>query len=103
MTCAGFGEYAFGEDLFGEAVRPNEQAEHIVVNITAVAEVLRFIQVTKRRYRVRISSLSPPDCTLIVKSDLFLKELTLLANNSFQAYKFAVIADLSLSLAAVSG
>jgi len=66
VTWCGILEYAFG-DLF-EAVRPNEQAEHIVV-ITVVAE---FSQVhSSDRHRVRISSLSPPDCTLIVKPDLF--------------------------------
>ncbi len=41
--CAGFGEYRFGEDLFGgSVVIPNEQAEHIIVSIATVAK-LSFI------------------------------------------------------------
>jgi len=38
--------YPFGEDLFGEAIRLNEQAEHGVVSITAVAEFSGSFKVT---------------------------------------------------------
>jgi hypothetical protein len=39
--CAEFGEYLFGEGLLGEDVKPNEQAEQMVVSIATVT--IRFI------------------------------------------------------------